>query len=131
LKPRLDPAMGQIVICARVAQRLAFLEWRNHLPHMEHPSDAPVWAARKLPGDGFAMLRFALHSLSVYVEFGMNSVTWLESVLEAAHFGNSFRRCFFFDYKENRRPYPRVTNRGVQTSKGGRKSKHRRLLDSD
>jgi len=44
----------------------------------------------------------------------MTSHDWLDNVLEAAHFGNSFRRCFFFDYKENRRPYPRVTNRGVQ-----------------
>jgi len=109
--------MGQVVICARVAQRLAFLEWRNHLPHMERPSDAPVWVNRKLPGDGFAMLRLALHSLAVYLDFGMNSVEWLNCVLEAAHFGGSFRRCFFFDYKDNRRPYPRVTNRGVQTSK--------------
>lgn len=108
--------MGQIVICARVAQRLAFIQWRKHLPQMAHPSDAPIWALRDLPPDYPGMLRLALHSLSVYVALGMNSVTWLENVLEAAHFGSSFRRCFFFAYKEHRSPYPRVTNRGVQTS---------------
>ena len=131
MKPRLDPAMGRIVICARVAQRLAFREWRNHIDVMAHPSDGPLWALRKLPLDYDGMMRLALHSLHVYVALGMNSVTWLNNVLEAAHFGSSFRRCFFFDYKENRGPYPRVTNRGVQTSKQGRKSRMRRDNPND
>jgi len=69
------------------------------------------------------MLRFALHSLSVYLYLGMPSHVWLSNVLEAAHYGHSFRRCFFFDYKEQRSPYPRVTNRGVQTSTNRGKSR--------
>lgn len=71
------------------------------------------------------MLRFALLSLSVYLDLGMTSAQWLDNVLEASHMGHSFRRCLFFDYKENRSPYPRVTNRGVQASKAGSKSKHK------
>jgi hypothetical protein len=74
------------------------------------------FVARVLPLDYPGFLRFALHSLGVYLDIGMPSSVWLSNVLEASHFGNSFRRCFFFDYKENRSPYPRVTNRGVQNS---------------
>jgi len=61
------------------------------------------------------MLRLALHSLGAYLDLGLTSSEWLERVTDAAAFGSSFRRCFFFDYKEQRRAYPRVTNRGVQT----------------
>jgi len=116
MKPRLHPDMGQVVLCARVAQRLAFREWRNHADVMATPADGPRWALRKLPADYDGMMRLALHSLTVYVDSGMNSVDWLQNVLEASHFGSTFRRCFFFDYKETRRPYPRVTNRGVHSS---------------
>lgn len=106
--------MGQVVICARVALQLTIREYNNWPVHQSTPAQAAATVARLLPPEHFTMLRFALHSLSVYLGLGNSASSWLQSVLEAAHFGHSFRRCFFFDYKANRGPYPRVTNRGVQ-----------------
>ena len=122
--------MGQIVICARVARQLAGLS-RGYEGAIPPPNSwyATV-AARHLPPDYPGMLRFALHSLSVYLDLGLSSSQWLANVLKASHFGHSFRRCFFFDYKENRSPYPRVTNRGVQTLIGSSLTrKQREMLD--
>jgi hypothetical protein len=116
VRPRLDPAMGQVVICARVARQIAAMYYRYDRYVNCTPTECAAWAAYRLPADYPGMLRFALHSLAVYLDLGMPSATWLQNVLEASHFGHSFRRCFFFDYKEHRGPYPRVTNRGVQTS---------------
>jgi len=116
MRPRLHPGMGQTIVCARVALQLTRLTYNRIGPVMSGGQHYARIAARDLPPDYPGFLRFALHSLGVYLELGMPSSVWLSNVLEASHFGNSFRRCYFFDYKENRRPYPRVTNRGVQTS---------------
>lgn len=108
--------MGEIVLCARVARHLANNARRELGDHLLPPDTWAKRAALSLPPDFPGMLRFALHSLAVYLDLGMKSSEWLNNVLEAAHYGSSFRRCYFFAYKENRRLYPRVTNRGVQTS---------------
>ena len=108
--------MGQTVLCARVARQLVAMHYRKHTDPGFHPATVAAFAAWSLPLDYPGMLRFALHSLSVYLDLGMTSHVWLSNVLEAAHFGSSFRRCYFFAYKGHRGPYPRVTNRGVQTS---------------
>lgn len=116
VRPQLNSAMSQSVICARVALQLTKLYYQHGQDYQLSPASSASRAAEHLPLDGFGMLRFALHSLAVYLNLGWPGVEWLSEVLEASHFGSSFRRCFFFDYKENRRPYPRVTNRGVQNS---------------
>lgn len=116
MRPLLHPDMGQVVICARVARQLTYRYFRYRQDPRVTPVDAAMQAVYRLPPDYPGMFRFALHSLAVYLDLGMPSDVWLSNVLEASHFGHSFRRCFFFDYKEQRRPYPRVTNRGVQTS---------------
>jgi len=116
MRPRLDPAMGLVPISARVAIQLVRMEYDKArcTPH-----NAGVYARqvlRDLPLGVDPMLRLALHSLGVYIDLGWTGQEWLSAVLSASHFGSSFRRCFFFDYKVNRCPYPRVTNRGVQDS---------------
>lgn len=116
MKPRLHPDMGETVLCARVAVQLTYWRYRNYQGMGVAPSYHARFVARILPPDYPGFLKFALHSLAVYLDMGMPSATWLQNVLEASHYGSSFRRCFFFDYKAERRPYPRVTNRGVQTS---------------
>jgi len=116
MRPNLHPDMGQVVICARVARWLTYIESKRVGAQGNMHWQSASNAAWHLPPDYPGMLRFALHSLSVYLELGMTSHDWLRNVLEASHYGSSFRRCFFFDYKEQRSPYPRVTNRGVQTS---------------
>ena len=114
MRPRLHPDMGQAVICARVALQMVAIRYRRSFSSEIPPRFFATWAARSLPLDYPGMLRLALHSLAVYIGLGMTTSVWLHNVLEAAHYGHSFRRCFFFDYKANRGPYPRVTNRGVQ-----------------
>lgn len=108
--------MGEIVICARIARQLTGWRARHHQGMSVPPALHARFVLRILPLELNPMLRTALHSLGVYLDLGYSSTQWLESVLEAAHFGHSFRRCFFFEYKANRSPYPRVTNRGVQNS---------------
>ncbi len=128
MRPRLHPDMGPSVLCARVAVQMAVLYSRLDGQLTTAPSDLARGAARTLPLDYPGFLKFALHSLSVYLDNGYRASVWLNCVLEAAHYGHSFRRCFFFDYKDNRSPYPRVTNRGVQDSSkaaGGRVRKGR------
>jgi len=117
MRPNLHPAMGQIVICARVARQLAYFSYKHDCAAMRTNARVTQLALERLPPDYPGMLRLALHSLSVYLDLGYSSTQWLHNVLEAAHFGSSFRRCFFFEYKANRSSYPRVTNRGVQTSR--------------
>jgi len=126
MRPHLHPDMGQTVICARVARHLANNARRELGDHLLSPGTWARRATRALPLNYPGFLPFALHSLSIYLDLGMNSVTWLSNVLEAAHYGHSFRRCFFFDYKENRGPYPRVTNRGVQNSPTARPRRTRK-----
>jgi hypothetical protein len=122
VRPRLDPAMGEIPICARVAIQMCYRAYLNPTLGDFDPPDLARLVALNLPADYPGMLKFALHSLGVYLDLGWTSLQWLTAVLEASHLSHNFRRCFFFAYKDNRSPYPRVTNRGVQNSRKGRKS---------
>jgi len=115
LRPHLHPKMGIVPIAARLAIQLSFLEHRHGPERAIPPGQFARIALMHLPLGVDSIVRLALHSLGVYLDLGYSSTQWLAAVLEASHYGSSFRRCFFFDYKGNRSPYPRVTNRGVQT----------------
>jgi len=80
------------------------------------PSSIVYSASYLLPHDGFSQLRFALHSLAAHLSCGYSSSDWLKGVAYRAAFGGVFRWHFFAQYKSQRQSYPRVTNRGVQTS---------------
>jgi len=108
--------MGIIPISARVAVQLVALELRKRPNNTRPIGHLTRFVLETLPLEIDGIVRLALHSLGVYLDLGYTGTQWLSAVLEASHFGHTFRRCFFFDYKENRGPYPRVTNRGVQTS---------------
>lgn len=116
MRPQLHPDMGIVPIAARTAVQLAYWRYRHHQGMQVAPGAHCRFVLRILPLEMDGVLRLALHSLGVYLDMGYTSSQWLDAVLEASHFGHNFRRCFFFDYKENRSSYPRVTNRGVQTS---------------
>ena len=73
-------------------------------------------AIDNLRGVAFPMVRMALHSLAVWIELGKEPRQWLRDVVYRDLMGYTFRRCFFDAYKETRRVYPRVTNRGVHPS---------------
>jgi hypothetical protein len=108
--------MGIVPISARIALQLTKIEY---FKCENTPFSGGIYARqalRDLPLEIDGIVRLALHSLGAYLDLGYTSSQWLTQVLEASHFGHNFRRCFFFDYKENRSPYPRVTNRGVQNS---------------
>ena len=117
MRPKLHPEMGIVPISARVAVQLTRLEYDTArcTPLAAGVCVRQVLTDLPLAIDG--MVRLALHSLGVYLDMGFTEVEWLREVLKSAHLGNSFRRCFFFEYKENRRAYPRVTNRGVPPSR--------------
>jgi hypothetical protein len=123
--------MGETVICARVAVQLAKLEYSNGRATPKTLGVYPRVVLQTLPLRLSSVLRLALHSLGIYLDLGFTGKEWLHSVLEAAHYGHNFRRCFFFDYKEQRRAYPRVTNRGVQTSPPHTSAEEQTELASD
>jgi hypothetical protein len=110
--------MGFVVISARVAIQMTWLYYKYDQFVNLSPAQCAMAAARSIPGSEMGMVRFALHSLANYLDLGWKSQEWLKTVLENSHYGHNFRRCFFFDYKENRRTYPRVTNRGVHSFRG-------------
>jgi len=122
MRPHLQPDMGRVVICARVARQLSAIAWRFNQAEHQTMRNPAVSALELLPLNYPGMLRFALHSLAVYLNLGMSSSAWLHNVLEASHFGHSFRRCFFFEYKANRGLYPPVSNTGVQTPDEARRA---------
>lgn len=80
------------------------------------PASVVYSASYLLPHTGFSQLRFALHSLAAHLSCGYSSTDWVQGVAYRAAFGGVFRWHFFALYKSSRNPYPRVTNRGVQTS---------------
>lgn len=126
MRPRLHPDMGQIVICARVAVQLSAIEYRKGRATPVSLGVYPRVVLQTLPLDLNSFLRLALHSLGVYLDLGFTGKEWLRNVFEASHFGHSFRRCFFFDYKVNRGQYPPVSNTGVQTSRRSSTSRQQR-----
>ncbi len=106
-----DSEMQARVAIQVVRRRLA------DLPGTTIPPSSIVYsAAYLLPHTGFAALRFALHSLAVHLDMGYSSSEWLKGVAYRAAFGGVFRWHFFAEYKSSRKPYPRVTNRGVHSA---------------
>lgn len=57
----------------------------------------------RLDGLHIGELRLALLSLSVAVQSGRHSEAWLKDVIYRDLMGYSLRRCFYADYKGNRR----------------------------
>lgn len=79
-------------------------------------------AIDSLKGLAMPFVRMALHSLAVWIDLGKPPRQWLRDVLYRDLMGYTFRRCFFDAYKETRRVYPRVTNRGVHPTPSGQAS---------
>ena len=76
--------MGQSVICARVAVQLVRGQYQRAAGVPLAPSSYAREATRDLPLDYPGFLRFALHSLAIYLDLGMPSQVWLQNVLEAS-----------------------------------------------
>jgi hypothetical protein len=123
--------MGITPIAARIALQLTLHEYNKAQCTPLAAGLCARQVLRDLPLELDSILRLALHSLGVYLDLGFTSLEWLQAVLEASHFGHSFRRCFFFEYKANRSPYPRVTNRGVQDSSKPASGRKRRGISDE
>lgn len=122
MKLRLEEEFDSAIL-ARVAAQLVVIEMRQRPNSNRPPAHIVRFVVAALPVSGFGMLRFALHSLAVWLECGYKGKDWLAGVGYRASMGGNFRWHFFERYKENRSPYPRVTNRGVQNSSAGDASK--------
>lgn len=114
MRPMFNDETPGPVLWSRVAVQLVVLELRKPRSSGLTPNEATRIVLYDLPPFGYTWLRFALHSLAVYLGLGWSASQWLRQVAEQAAYGSILRRCFFFAYKDNRRAYPRVTNRGVQ-----------------
>lgn len=115
MRPNLT-TVTQSEVLSRVAIQIAICTWHRRGSPSPLPVSMVYLSSADLPKDGFGQLRFALHSLAAHLATGVSASEWYRGVAYRAAFGGVFRWHFFAGYKSNRNPYPRVTNRGVQTS---------------
>jgi hypothetical protein len=94
---------GEAAVCARVA--IALLKRKNAQADFSgtQPTILIGIVVATLDGLQLPTVRLALLSLSVWVMSGRQSAAWLKSVLYADCIGLPLRRCFYSDYKANRR----------------------------
>ena len=99
-------------VLARVALRLVQIRLRQLGSTKWTPTMAVYSTSSLLPPNGFADLRFALHSLAAHLTCGYSSQSWYAGVAYRAALGGVFRWHFFAAYKEPRRLPPPVSNTG-------------------
>jgi hypothetical protein len=109
-------------VLARVAYRLIERHWR----YLRYPPEqAPEYIfdlANALAPLFFGRLELYVCAYGYHVSRGLQAKFVRTTMVEQARMGASHRGVCLWSYKANRRPDPRVTNRGVSTgvSKGGR-----------
>lgn len=104
----------QAGVAARVAIQLVKREVRLH-GVFRAPAKAVSDTTAALDGLAFPMVRLALLSLGLWVASGKRSRDWLSGCLYRDLMGYTFRRCFYDEYKGNRRAHPPVSNTGVRS----------------
>lgn len=97
---------GEAAVCARVA--IALLKRarkRDEFRDLNSQVLIGVTVAR-LDGLHLDTVRLALLSLSVWTQQKKQSGAWLAGVLMRDMYGFSIRRCYYAEYKANRRTSP-------------------------
>jgi len=94
---------GEAAVCARVAIAWLRLTRRQTLPDEPNPQILIGIAVARLDGLYLPTMRLALLSLSVWTEQKRKSADWLTGVLMRDYYGYTIRRCFYAEYKANRR----------------------------
>lgn len=95
--------LGEAGVCARVALALVRLERHRRAPDELQPLILIGCTVERLCGLQLGSVRLALLSLSVWVEQKRASDAWLKGVLMRDYYGFSIRRCYYAEYKANRR----------------------------
>lgn len=104
---------GEAAVCARVAIALIKRARIKRDIRAAQPCIVIGCTVGELHGLRLTTIRLALLSLAVWVEGKKSTQEWLAGVLMRDYYGFSIRRCYYAEYKANRRSDPRVTNRGV------------------
>ena len=90
-------------VIARVAYHLVRIAY---VKHGLTPADGPLcvgYARDDLPGDGMDLLDTALLALQFHVIRGGRARAWRDKAVLLSRYGYGFRRCWYDDYKANRR----------------------------
>ena len=95
--------LGESAVCARVALALIRLERARRRPDELKPLILVGCTVERIKGLQLATVRLALLSLCVWIEGGRRSDAWLAGVRMRDMYGFSIRRCYYADYKANRR----------------------------
>lgn len=98
--------LGEAGVCARIAIAWLKLVRKQGLPSDPNPQILIGIAVAKLDGLHLPTVRLALLSLSVWTEQKKQSGAWLAGVLMRDYYGFSIRRCYYAEYKANRRLRP-------------------------
>lgn len=106
-------------VLGRVAYRLVVRDWRNA---KDYPSSEGIsaWLRERtstLPAFGFGGLKLWMWRFADAVDGGLTVASYLSLAIAESRAGRALtvRRALSPDYKANRNPTPRVTNRGGQT----------------
>ena len=94
---------GEAAVCARVALAWVRLQRKRLDVKPSSPAILIGIAVGQLDGLYLGTVRLALLSLSVWVTGHKSSKDWLAGVLMRDYYGFSIRRCYYAEYKANRR----------------------------
>jgi hypothetical protein len=94
---------GEAAVCARVALALIRRKLRTDDLRGVSPCIVVGITVGGLDGLYLGTVRLALLSLSVWLEQKKRSEDWLAGVVMRDYYGFSIRRCYYAEYKANRR----------------------------
>lgn len=98
-------------VCARVIYRCVERTWHQRKQDEMSGVQAIQAVIDALDVPGGSPLRSCALAAFYHVSKGKKLVKWRDTAVQLSRMGYGFRRCWFDDYKANRRA-PRVTNRG-------------------
>jgi hypothetical protein len=109
--PFTDAAMPEVV--ARVAFRLVQLEYRKQTNTPRSGVETVIDTLTDVECFRGSLCHSALLAALFACRQGKRLATWRDTAVFLSRAGYGFRRCWYEEYKGNRRD-PRVTNRGVR-----------------
>jgi len=90
-------------VAARVATALVRREYNKRPATRKSGIDICQHTLEYIPVDGFPLVRTALMGLQCHLIARGRLADWKAAAIASSRLGRGFRRCFFDDYKANRR----------------------------
>lgn len=112
-QPFADCAMPEV--CARIIYRCIERTYRQRSQNEMSGQEAAILVVDSLDNGKGTLLHSCALAAFYHIVRGGKLLSWRDTAILHSRAGLGFRRCWYDDYKANRRD-PRVTNRGVKRS---------------